>query len=271
MKLICLLLITLLVAPATHAAPASTAPVYDDYRAVLMGFVDENGLVDYEALGAQRAYLDDFVIYLASVDPKVYATWPREDQIAFWINAYNALTLRAIIDHYPINPATPNGSYPRNSIRQIPGVWDQARVTVMGESITLQYIETKYLRRDFNEPRFHLALVCAAMSCPKLRNEPYEGSKLIDQLDDQGRTFLADFRHFHMDAARQTVRVSEIFRWYADDFAAPTIARTDRAALERSAIVSFASKYLGRPEVAFLTTAHIEYAPYDWTLNEQPR
>jgi hypothetical protein len=69
MKLICLLLITMLVAPASHAAPASTAPVYDDYRAVLMGFVDENGLVDYEALGAQRGYLDDFVIYLAAVDP----------------------------------------------------------------------------------------------------------------------------------------------------------------------------------------------------------
>ena len=270
MKRVWILLFMMWVAPA-FAAPAATPPVYDDYRAVLMAFVDEDGLVDYNGLRAQRAYLDDFVIYLAAVDPKAYATWSRNDQIAFWINAYNALTLRAIIDHYPINPATPNGSYPRNSIRQIPGVWDQARVTVMGESITLQYIEAKILRRDFSEPRFHLALVCAAMSCPTLRNEPYEGATLIDQLDEQGRAFLTDFRYFHMDAARQTVRVSEMFRWYADDFASPTVVRTDKAAVERSAIVSFASKYLSRDEIGFLTTAHIEYAPYDWTLNEQPR
>ena len=271
MKLAWSLLIMVLAAPPGRTAPVAPAPVYDDYRAVLMGFVDENGLVDYDGLRAQRADLDDFVIYLTAVDPNAYAAWSRPDQIAFWINAYNALTLRAIIDHYPINPTTPNGSYPRNSIRQIPGVWDQARVNVMGENITLGYIETKHLRRDFGEPRIHVALVCAAVSCPKLRNEPYLGSTLDAQLDDQARSFLADFQHFHMDAARETVRVSEIFRWYAEDFAARNVARTDKAALERSAIVNFASRYLSRAELAFLATAHIEYAPYDWALNEQPR
>jgi hypothetical protein len=249
-----------------HAVP----PRYDDYRAVLMAFVDANGLVDYAGLRAQRGDLDDFVLYLGQLDPATYGAWPEPDRIAFWINAYNALTLRAIIDHYPIDPAQPNGSYPKNSIRQIPGVWDQARVNVMGESITLQYIETKHLGRDFHEPRVHMALVCAAMSCPRLRNEPYEGAKLEAQLADQTRAFISDPRHFRIDRARGTVRASEIFRWYAEDFA-PAGTPKDRAALERSALITAAAPYLSDADRAFLKDARIEYAPYDWTLNEQPR
>jgi len=247
----------------------SVPPVYNDYRAALMAFVDAQGLVDYAGLREQRSYIDDFVVYLEQVSPKTYAAWPERDQIAFWINAYNALTLRAIIDHYPINPERLNGSYPRNSIRQIPGVWDIARVNVIGESITLGYIETKHLRRDFHEPRIHVALVCAALSCPKLRREPYEGARLDAQLDDQARAFLSDPRHFRIDAANKKVRVSEIFRWYAEDFAPAGTSTKDKQALERTALITFASPYLGPAERALLKDAVIEYAPYDWTLNEQ--
>lgn len=250
-----------------HAVP----PRYDDYRAVLMAFVDENGRVDYASLGNQRADLDDFVRYLDLVSPETYGAWSEADQIAFWINAYNALTLRAIVYHPMESIAEPNLSYPRRSIRQIPGVWDRMRVRVMGEEITLQYIETRHLREDFNEPRIHMALVCAAMSCPKLRSEPYEGAKLGAQLDDQVRAFLADPRHFHIDRAKGTVRVSEIFRWYADDFAPPDAPKKDRAARERSALVAAAGPYLNDADRTFLQDARIEYAPYDWTLNEQPR
>jgi Protein of unknown function, DUF547 len=254
-------------APA-GCAPAAPAPQYGDYRAALMAFVDARGLVDYAGLKEQRVYLDDFVTYLERLDPKTYDAWPDRDKIALWINAYNALTLRAIIDHYPIAPATPNGSYPKNSIRQIPGVWDFNRVHVMGMEITLQYIETKILRRDFHEPRIHMALVCAAVSCPTLRSEPYEGAKLESQLDDQVRKFLADPRQFHVDRAKKEVRVSEIFRWYAEDFAPKNAADTPRAGL-----VAFASKYVSMEDRSFLATNdyRITYTPYDWTLNEQPR
>lgn len=265
------LAVALAVSPARGVAAAAPRPAYEDYRAVLMAFVDANGFVDYAGLRDQRAFLDDFVIYLGQLDPGTYEAWSRPDKIAFWINAYNALTLRAIIDHYPIQPASPNGSYPVNSIRQIPGVFDQVRVIVMGQSQTLQYIETKHLRRDLGEPRVHMALVCAAVSCPRLRNEPYEGARLDAQLDDQVRTFLADARHFRIDRGKGTVRVSEIFRWYAEDFAAPKVPRNDRAALERSALVHFAARYVAAADRAFLEKARIEYVPYDWTLNEQPR
>jgi hypothetical protein len=138
----------------------------------------------------------------------------------------------------------------------------------MGMSITLGYIETKILRRDFHEPRIHVALVCAAVSCPVLRNEPYEGAKLDAQLDDQARKFLSDPRHFRIDRAKQEVRVSEIFRWYAEDLA-PTGA-TDKP---HAGLVSFASKYVSAEDRSFLATNdyHITYIPYDWTLNEQPK
>ena len=254
-------------------APAASAPEYGDYRATLMGFVDAHGLVDYAALKEQRADLDDFVTYLERLDPKTYQAWSEREKIALWINAYNALTLRAIVDHYPIAPTAFNGAYPKNSIRQIPGVWDVNRVNVMGQSITLQYIETKILRRDFHEPRIHVALVCAAVSCPVLRNEPYQGAKLDAQLDEQARKFLADPRQFRIDRARKEVRVSEIFGWYAEDFAPRDAPRTPPAALERSGVAAFASHYVNEADRAFLSGSdyRIAYTPYDWSLNEQPK
>ncbi len=235
-----------------HAAPG-TPPQYDDYRTALMAFVDAHGMVDYAGLKDQRGYLDDFVIWLEQLDPKMYEAWTPRDKFALWINAYNALTLRAVIDHYPIDPPVPNGSYPNNSIRQIQGVWDFNKVNVMGQAMTLGYIETKILRRDFHDPRVHMALVPAAVAGPALRNEPYEGAKLDAQLDDQVRTFLADPRHFRIDRTRKEVRVSEIFRWYADDFA----------------VQKFAGPYVSDADRAFLRDVRVTYLPYDWTLNEQ--
>jgi hypothetical protein len=252
---------------AAHAAP----PAYDDYRAALTAFVDSEGRVDYAGLKEQRRHIDNFVVYLERLSPETYNGWPHNDRIAFWINAYNALTLRAIIDNYPINPAIRNLTYPQNSIRQIHGVWDLNRVNVMGQSTTLQYIENKHLRRDFREPRVHMALVCAAVSCPKLRNEPYEGDQLEAQLDDQVRHFLSDPRHFRIDMPGRRVRASEIFRWYAEDFAPRGASLEDKKALEREALLTFTAPYLSNRERAVLAESVIEYAPYNWELNEQPR
>lgn len=256
-------------ASATAGSTArGLSPAYDDYRAVLMGFVDARGLVDYDGLKRQRADLDDFITYLERLDPRTFEAWSEGNKIALWINAYNALTLRAIIDNYPIAPASFNGSYPKNSIRQITGVWDVNRVNVMGQSITLGYIETKILRRDFHEPRIHVALACASVSCPVLRSEPYEGAKLDAQLDDQARKFLSDPHHFAIDRGTKEVRVSEIFRLYAEDFAPAGAADKPRAGL-----VAFVSKYGNAEDRAYLATDEfrITCAPYDWTLNEQPK
>jgi hypothetical protein len=251
-----------------HAAPAAP-PQYDDYRTVLMAFVDAHGLVDYAGLKDQRSYLDDFVTDLERLDPKAYEAWSQHDKIAFWLNAYNALTLRTVIDHYPIHPARLNSSYPKNSIRQIPGEWDFNKVNVMGQSITLGYIETKILRRDFQDPRVHVALVNAAVSSPMLLNEPYEGAKLDAQLDDQARKFLSNPRTFSLDFATGLVRASEVFRWYADDFAPGSFPATYKR--EDIAVRKFTAPYLSQSQSAFVHEAHITYIPYDWTLNQQPQ
>jgi hypothetical protein len=253
-------------------APAAPAPQYDDYRAALMAFVDARGLVDYAGLKEQRVYLDDFVTYLERLDPKTYDAWPEPDKIALWINAYNALTLRAVIDNYPIAPQTPNGSYPTNSIRQVKGVWDFNRVNVMGQSITLGYIETKILRRDFHDVRVHMALSSAAISGPLLRGEPYEGAKLGAQLDDQVLKFLSNPRQFRIDRAAKEVHVAGMFREYAEDFAPRDAPRTPRTALERSGVSAFVSRFVKAEDRAFLAgnDYRVTYAPFDWTLNEQP-
>jgi len=251
-----------------HAAPAAP-PQYDDYRTALMAFVDAHGLVDYAGLKDQRSYLDDFITMLEQMDPKAYEAWAESDKIALWINAYNALTLRTVIDHYPINPARLNGSYPKNSIRQIPGEWDFNKVNVMGQTITLGYIETKILRRDFHEPRIFMALVPGAVGGPPLRNEPYEGARLDAHLDDQTRRVLADSRHFQIDRTRKEVRVSEIFRRYVEDFATGVIVPPFTR--ESYAVDKFAGPYLNDSDRAFLRDARIMFAVYDWTLNQQPQ
>jgi Protein of unknown function, DUF547 len=254
-------------------APATpkVAPAYDEYRAVLLGFVDAHGLVDYASLKEQRGDLDDFVIYLERLDRKTYESWNEKEKIAFWINAYNGLTLRAIVDHYPIETDTPNTSYPLNSIRQIPGVWNHMGVTVMGQPMTLEYIEYKILRRDFHEPRIHMALVCAAISCPRLRNEPYLGATLDAQLDEQARTFLSDPNKFFVDRARNTVLASEIFRWYSDDFLPGGAAGAKGGDVARKSLAAFVSPYVSDEDRTFLagSTYRVEYVSYDWTLNEQ--
>ena len=200
--------------------PALDAPFSSsDYRAVLHAHVDDRGTVDYSRLKADMGKLDAFVASLAVGNPAIFEKWPEKDKIAFWSNAYNALTLEAIVDHYPIR-ATGLKSllYPENSIRQIPGVWDKLKFGILGRELTLDAIEHSILREKFEEQRIHLALVCAARGCPQLRNEPYDGAKLDEQLDDQARRFFADPAKFRLDRDKATVFLSPIFKWYGQDF-----------------------------------------------------
>jgi len=267
----------LMLAVATAGVPGAKVPSYDDY-VVVLGYVDSEGRVDYAGLKDERASLDAFVASLDALAPATYASWSDPDKIAFWINAYNALTLRLVVDHYPIAPAQPKAGFPKagfpkNSIGQIPGVWDQKRFGVMGQALTLDEIEHQRLRAAFKEPRIHMALVCAAVSCPKLRNEPYRGATLDDQLDAQARVFLSDLRKFHIDRESGEVWTSRIFEWFADDFLPQASATDEPFVAQRKAITAFASKYVSAADRRYLETADFKVAffEYDWTLNEQPR
>ena len=173
---------------------------YTPYESVLSTFVDGRGLVDYNGLEAQSDSLDVFVKQLGEVSLSRFATWDTSAQVAFFINAYNALALHIIKERYPIRPS-PWGifMYPRNSIRQIPFVFQRVEYEVIGETMTLDETEHRILRVDYQEPRIHMALVCAAMSCPPLRQKPYRGAVLDSRLDEQTRRFLVQPDNFRID------------------------------------------------------------------------
>ncbi|MHC4703653.1 MAG: DUF547 domain-containing protein, partial [Planctomycetota bacterium] len=166
-----------LLLPANQAGQAKVQVFdYSDYDSVLKAFVNDKAMVNYAGLKAKRRQLDEFAASMGKLTSEAYENWNDKDKVAFWLNAYNALTLKAIIDNYPIKSSFFRSRvYPKNSIRQIPGVWKKMTFKVMGKDLTLNHIEHEILRKKFDEPRIHMAMVCAAMGCPPLRYEPYRG------------------------------------------------------------------------------------------------
>ncbi len=258
------------------AGPMDKAFSYTNYGEELGTHVNDNGMVDYKGLKAQSHKLDEFAATLAKLDRKDYEKWTDNEKIAFWINAYNALTLRAIIDHYPIQSSFFRSlRFPKNSIRQIPGVWDELKFTVMNEPITLDGIEHDTLRAKFDEPRIHMALVCAAMGCPPLRNKPYIGEKLDAQLNNQSNRFLGNPKQFRIDRDKRTVYLSSIFKWFGNDFVKKFGTDRQFAGYSDSerAVLNFISKFVKPGDRTYLERGgySIDYLDYDWSLNEQQR
>ena len=242
------------------------------YSYFLERFVDGDGLVDYAGLKAVQGSLDAACTSFDR-DPRNYDSWGENDRMAFWLNAYNAFTLKLIVDHYPIQPSTGKAKYPKNSVRQIPGAWEQVKFKAMGRDVTLDEIEHKILRVEFHDPRIHMALVCGAMSCPKLRREPYRGDILDAQLDDQSRLFLSDLRKFHIDREANEVWASPIFEWFVVDFLPGATKNNPRDVAQQKSLTAFASKYVSAEDARYLEGGKytVKYFEYDWTLNEQPK
>lgn len=266
-------------------APGATAPAmgqsfdHSSLDTVLVRFASD-GRVDYAALKIGRAPLDEYVGQVAAVTAAQFEAWPEAERIAFLVNAYNAYTLETIIDNYPIEPAgffkklthPKRFAVPDNSIRQIDGVFDGITHQVMGREVTLDDIEHASLRVDYNEPRIHFALVCAAVSCPPLRGEAYRGDRLDEQLDDQGRQFLNDPRLNRLEINRGQVQLSKIFDWFGEDFL--QFARGDvgyQGDEKLNGVLTFVSRYLLERDVVFLDSGDykVDFLSYDWTLNDQ--
>ncbi len=235
---------------------------YQDYEAVLKNYVNEQGLVNYRRLQANREPLDRFNAAVGNVSPSIYAAWSEKEKIAFLINAYNAFTLQAIIDQKPL----------KKSIRDIPGVWQWHKFQIVGQSKTLDNIEHNTLRQDFQEPRIHVALVCAAISCPILRNEPYIAEKLDEQLNEQVSKFINSSQGFRIDRQANKVYLSSIFKWYGDDWKQSYSIANQFAGSEREkAVLNFLSNYLSTSEKTYLKEGgyNISYLNYNWLLNQQ--
>ena len=235
---------------------------HNPFDEVLKAYVDERGMVDYARLKETGA-LDPYLQRLAQTDP---SSLDEEERLAFWINAYNAQTLKLILDNYPVESIrriTPV-SVPGTSVN-IPGVndpFDLDFATIGGETYSLNDIEHGTIRERFDEPRIHFALVCAAMSCPKLRREAYTGAALDQQLDDQARTFLHDEAKNEIPASESTIRLSKIFDWFGGDFG--------RTKAQRQAFL--APYFEGDVRQKLEAGAYaIEFVDYDWVLNDQAR
>lgn len=235
---------------------------YELYDEVLKTYVDEAGLVDYAALQVQRQQLDDFNAAIAVVDDETFNSWTEAEQIAFWTNAYNSITLASIINQEPL----------KASIKDILGVWRVTRHKVQNRSLRLDDIEHNELRVDFNEPRIHAAIVCAALSCPPLRTEPFVGDKLDAQLDDQVEEFLAKPDGLQIDKTENVVYLSKIFDWFGEDWI-PTYGVDDGFAGSEAerAVLNFISNYVSPEDKAYLQDGNYDvlYLDYDWALNVQ--
>ena len=223
--------------------------------------------VDYTQLVRNRQALEAVVTELGQVSEASLRAWSREHKLAYWINAYNVFTLKAIVDNYPIKGRWFSLS-PRNSIRQIDGVWDKLTWNAGGREVTLDQVEHEILRAGFDEPRIHFALNCAAIGCPPLRREPYLVPLLDRQLILAARDYLATELGLRVDGS--TLRVSSLLKWYGEDFISQFahLIDTDRSEKER-AILGVIAKY-GPTEAAALAQegrARIRFLKYDWALN----
>jgi hypothetical protein len=204
------------------------------------------GRVDYDAFRAAAAF-KRYLASLAAFDP---AGLPESERLAYWINAYNAYTIALI-----------NAHGERESIRNIRDAWRQEIVVAGGERYSLDQVEHEVIRKGFRDPRVHFALVCAAVSCPPLRSEAYDGTRLDVQLDDQARTFLLRSPEKNrVDASLGTVHGSPIWAsWYKADFGG-----------DDAAVGAYLSRFFPPgPERELLARGRFRLveSSYDWGLN----
>jgi len=245
--------------PVDTALAASVTDPDALYSSVLRDHV-RDGLVDYPALGHDPRFAR-YISWLAATAPD--ALPDDRARLAFWINAYNAYTLKLIADNYPvksINELHAGGRIIGYLTRRT--AWDRKIARVGGVRYSLNTIEHRIIRPRFKDERAHFALVCAALSCAPLRSEAYTAGRLDEQLDEQGRLFFAQEEKNRFDVASKTAYLSKILDWYRDDF-----GRSDADMLR--AIARFLP---GEARASIERDARawrVRHTRYDWALNEQ--
>lgn len=215
------------------------------YAGLLEKYV-KDGVVNYQGFKNEESVLDKYLKVLEEVDSKILS---RNEQFAFYANAYNAWTIKLILSDYPgIKSIKDLGSLFKSP-------WKKKICRIDGKIITLDDIEHNILRPRFKDPRVHFAINCAAKSCPPLRSEPYRGGELDQQLDEMTRAFINDLKSNRLEG--HTLYVSSILKWFAEDF--------DKD------IVGFFLKYakgdLKEQLEANKEKIKVKYLDYDWSLN----
>ena len=218
----------------------------------------KTGLVDYKQWHGtykieKKGVLADYLTSLSAIPIRTFESWTVNQQKAFLVNAYNSLTIKLILDHFPVK-----------SIKKIGGFltkpWDIDFFKILDGKITsLDSIEHEYLRKipKYKDPRIHAAVNCASISCPRLWHEAFVASKLDQQLDDAARTWLRDSTRNRYDLKTQKIEISKIFDWFEEDFGNSS-----------KGVIAFIKAY-GPEEIAkkLSDQADISYLDYNWQLN----
>lgn len=231
-----------------------TASGFDQSRfdQVLKTYVNDKGLVDYNGI-AGDAQFSAYMEALETADPDAMS---RDGQLAFWINAYNAVTIDRVIKWKP-----------KKSVREtlIPGVWTSTKFfttrdhIVAGKRLSQDDIENDILRKQFKDPRIHFAIVCASSGCPPLPRFAYTPENVQAKLEEETRKYINSDRGTRIDAADNTLYLSKLFDWYKGDFE-----------FKSGSVLNFIKPYLNEKTLKFLERRpQIAYLEYDWSLNAQ--
>lgn len=215
-----------------------SAPDHSDWTQLLQKHVNAKGNVDYSGFKRDKAALEAYLDKLAS-NP-VENTWSRNEKLAYWINVYNAYTIKLIVDNYPVKSITNlKGGKP----------WDVKWIQLGNQTYSLNQVENEIIRPRFKEPRIHFAVNCAAESCPPLLNKAWTADKLESYFEQQTKAFINNSNYNEISANR--VQVSKIFDWYGEDF--PNL-------------IEFLNRY---SNTKIKANAKVSFLEYDWSLNEQ--
>jgi len=243
------ILTTLLIVLGLNSFAQSKAPSHDLWNSLLKKNVSTTGKVNYKGLITDSVKLNTYLKLLSAHNPNE-KTWTANEQKAFWINAYNAFTVKLIIDNYPVKSINDVVAKMKIAAKTTP--WDIKFIKIGNNSYSLNTIEHEKLRKAFGDARFHFVLVCAAKSCPILLNEAYTADKLEKQLEKQSKLFLND--KVKNIISTNTLQLSQLFEWYASDFKA-----------EKTTLIDFINKYV---VIKINPKATISYLKYSWDLNE---
>lgn len=243
-----------------HSHAAWTALLREHVRLLDGGKASQ---VDYAAIARQRSALQVYLDSLSAVPPASFAAWSRGQRLAFLINAYNAFTVELIVRSDP----------GLRSIRDLGNIvfnspWKRRFFSLLGEQRSLDWVEHETIRQPgaYDDPRIHFAVNCASVGCPMLREEAFVGERLDAQLEQQTRRFLGDRSRNRFDPATATLRVSQIFDWYEQDFRAGYRGISSL----RQFLAAYADLLAdGRGEQAMIRAQQvgIDYLEYDWALN----
>ncbi len=215
---------------------AQSRPMHKFFDYILRNSVSPSGVVDYKAIQADEERLDNYLGELQRFPPK--ADWTKAEKLAYWINAYNAYTIKLIVDNYPLKSITDlEGGKP----------WDKKWIELDGKSLSLNDIENGIIRPTFKEPRIHFAVNCAAKSCPPLANAAYTKDNLETLLQKNTVAFINNPQY--NDLSGKAAKVSKIFEWYAEDF---------------GDVAAYINRYMQMKRQPF---KQVEFLEYDWSLN----